>query len=233
MADTPDTWHLLTEDGSTEPHSLEDLKRLACVGTLTGDAALSATGDAPWTLAAQIPQLELEWVVRPEAGDPLPPCHVMALRDWVEHGSVQPFWEIDHLPSGERYDVVDALCSALLAQNRVLEVRLGALGPSADPEGSAEDGAVTDAVERLLSSLELKSRLLAEAHRRIATLEEERDRVRESHEEAMRSSERLRRELTDQVDELDEALLHLTRRYRDLNDRLIQTRNQSAAAPPA
>lgn len=230
MSENETTWFLQTSSTPRGPFSLQELIRLACSGEILGSSMISPTGNDPWQPATELPQLELEWSVTPETGDPLPPCHILALRKWVETEKVEPFWDITHLASGETYDVVGALCSALLEQNKVLETRLEALGP-----GSAavevEDTAVGDAVDNLFRSLELKTALLSDARRKLAAVTEERDRERDSHQEERNTLRSRMEDLEVHLEEMDEAMVSITRKYRDLNDRLIQLRSAAPDTP--
>lgn len=220
--------YLQTDTGPEGPYSLADLKKRACHGVLVGTSLLSESAEGPWEPASGMPELELEWVVVPENGTPFPPCHALALRDWVQSGEVQPYWTIQHLPTGESYDVVDTLCSALLTQNKVLEVQVQAFAPAL--EAHKEQGVeIGDAVENLLRSLEIKSELLADAKQKIAILESERDIERVRREEEVKQSTERMEELTTHLNEMDEAMSALTQKYRDLNDRFIQMRNQASA----
>ncbi len=106
------------------PYPLDTLRHRAILNRLNGDHQLATSREGPWIAADKLTDLELDWRVVDEEGGSRPLCHILALRSQVESGEVQPFWEIFHAPSGEDYQVVDALCSALLSQNRVLESKL-------------------------------------------------------------------------------------------------------------
>lgn len=227
MSSTPTTWYIQTQGEPEGPVSLAELKRLACRGVILGDALLSSTGAEPWQPAAAIQELELEWSVQPEQGDPPPACHALALRGWVESGEVQPYWSILHLPSGEMYNVVDTLCSALLTQNKILETRLEAIGPAANLD-SSQEGDLGDAIDNLLRSLELKSELLADAYRKIDILQAEREHERGTRETEVKQYEKRLEELTTHLEEMDSAMAALTRNYRDLNDKWLRLRSGKA-----
>ncbi|MGA0369599.1 MAG: hypothetical protein ACO3N7_09135 [Kiritimatiellia bacterium] len=136
-AATATEWYVKSGEQVLGPFSPAELIQQACMGKILGDSELSASATGPWLKAEALESLELEWQVTPEGEPPLPCCHVMALRSWVESERVQPYWDILHLPSGEVYNVVDALCSALLAQNRILEERLS--GQTAGPSGASAE----------------------------------------------------------------------------------------------
>ncbi|MEX2605890.1 MAG: hypothetical protein WD708_00960 [Kiritimatiellia bacterium] len=120
-------WFVQSASGNRGPFSLTELMQQACTGKLNGNTKVSMDhGAGPWMKAETLEALELDWQVQPEEGPPLPRCHALALREGVENESIQPYWTILHLPSGETYDVVDALCSALLTQNRLLEEHIHA-----------------------------------------------------------------------------------------------------------
>lgn len=124
------------------PVHLPTLKHRAALGEIDGATGIANAQNGPWTPADRLHDLELDWQVQDENGQPLPSCHVLALRAKVENEDVQPFWEIIHLPTGEDYQVVDALCSALLEQNRRLETRLLSLEDAApDPLPESRDDA--------------------------------------------------------------------------------------------
>ena len=228
MSTSEQSWYVKTESTSEGPLPLAELKQRARSGHLVGSAQLSSNANGPWANASTLEELELEWVVLPEGKAPLAPCHVLSLRHGVEHGDVEPFWDIQHVPTGDTYEVVDALCSALLTQNRILETRLEAMTPLG--EGSGEDPVVEDAVENLLRSLELKSQILEDLRRKLERVEEERDQERRHREEDNRQSGVRLEELTTHLSEMDEAISDLTRKYRDLNDRFIRMRSQIPAS---
>lgn len=143
MSDATPTYFLRDEGDDTPrgPVHLSTLQHRAALGEIDGDTPIAKSADGPWAPARQLRGLELDWQVQEEEGNKLPPCHVLALRGKVERGEVQPFWEVFHLPTGEDYQVVDALCSALLEQNRRLEDRLR---NTAAPEPEADSNAIED-----------------------------------------------------------------------------------------
>lgn len=222
------SWYLQQEESSEGPLAFLELKQRAFAGQILGTTKVSNGVGGPWADASTIEELELNWVILPEGQPPMAPCHVLALRGWVEHGDVEPFWDIQHTPSGDTYEVVDALCSALLTQNRILETRLEALSPLG--EGSGEEVEVEDAVENLLRSLELKSQLLEDLRRKLLRVEEERDQERRHREEDNKQSGMRFEELTTHLEEMDGAMSDLTRKYRELNDRFIRHRQESSSA---
>ncbi|WFB35603.1 hypothetical protein P3T73_15740 [Kiritimatiellota bacterium B12222] len=317
-------WYLKSEDGSQGPFHPEDLIQMACVGSLLGDNEVSANAEGPWLKAEALSALELDWQVHPEEGDPLPRCHVMALRNWVENETIQPYWDVIHIPTGENYDVVDALCSALLAQNHLLEERIVSLLNENDDEISpvAEDANPQDirvaldrskkeatkwkrlyddeiarnehreqdllhdneelrawqrkaaerikALERrqvtieesrvdteilskisgdkdlsrayhelhlqmnnLLESLELKSRQLDESRAQVNDLKLQVRTERNKAEERVEKVSQLHEDTLDQLNRMEQGHIHLTRSFRDLNDRLIRLRNSIDRDPEA
>ncbi|MDF3131181.1 hypothetical protein P0Y35_18370 [Kiritimatiellaeota bacterium B1221] len=315
MNNTPHSeWYVKAEDGALGPFSPQELIQQACMGQIVGTDELSAKTEGPWLTAESLEALELDWQVKPEEGDPLPRCHVLALRNWVEEEKVQPYWDITHLPSGEVYDVVDALCSALLAQNHLLEERLSTSAhpvssdhPSARGQDlqieldhskkeatkwqrlyedeikrneSREQELLQDnetlrawqrkAAERikalqrrqatldesrqlpnasgplsgdkdlasayeelklqmthLLDSLQLKSRQLDEAREQNRELTLQIRSARKEAEEKVDRVSELHEDTLDQLNKLEQAHVHLSRSFRELNDRLIQLRNQN------
>jgi len=315
----PTNWFVKTEKEVLGPFTPFDLLQQACIGKLLGTSELSANPQGPWLKAETLDSLEMEWQVTPENGDPLPRCHVMALRTWVEDETVQPYWDILHIPSGESYDVVDALCSALLSQNRWLEERLAstpASEPAPDTENlstqelyiqmdsakkqstkwqrlyeeevqrneSHEEMLLADneklrawqrkaaerikALERrqttldetrgnsgnlesfsgdhdlamayqelnlqlthLLDSLDLKSRQLDESREQVRELKAELRQERHQAEEKVDRVSELHEDTLNHLNEIEQSHIQLTRSYRDLNDRLIQLRNQEPGTP--
>jgi len=124
MSTASTTYYLQTPEGIQGPVHLDTLRHRAAINELNGDSQIATSEEGPWIAAGKLTELELEWRVKDDEGQDRPLCHILALRSQVESGEVQPFWEIFHDPSGEDYQVVDALCSALLAQNRVLEAKI-------------------------------------------------------------------------------------------------------------
>lgn len=214
MTDSPASdWYLKTDGAPRGPVSLDTLIHWAATGGLDGASELAHDPGGPWASATEAEELELDWQVRDEQGNLLPPCHILALRSRVENDRVQPYWDIVHLPSGEVYDVVDALCSALLAQNHILEEKLAGLKAAEQtaplPEGTNQDLRIqTDTAEREA----LKWRHLYEG-------EVERNETREQ-------------ELQQQIDELrgsqrkaSERIKTLERRRGQLEEVVIGARN--------
>lgn len=315
-------WFIESASGIRGPFSLLELMQQACIGKLNGNTLVSMDNeDGPWMKAETLEALELEWQVQPEEGSPLPRCHALALREGVENESIQPYWTILHLPSGETYDVVDALCSALLTQNRLLEehIHVGShpvVSPSdaeADPdpmqqrlsldqakkeaakwqslyqdeitrneqqerklreeveelrawqrnaaerikamerrrvqekeEGlsiSLPDGFSGDQdlarayqelrvqLTHLLDSLELKSRQLDESRSQMKELAFQLRKERQQAQEQVEYVSQLHEDTLDQLNQLEQAHIHLTRSYRDLNDRAIRMRNEMEEQP--
>lgn len=138
MANTPTTWHVRIEDKLHGPVDLHTLQHWAATGGITAWAQVAPAADGPWTPAAELDELEMHWQVIDDDGEKFHPCHVLALRGEVESGNIQPFWDVVHLPTGERYQVVDALCSALLEQNKIIEERLARHTPPATGAGAAD-----------------------------------------------------------------------------------------------
>lgn len=124
MPDSSPTYFLKSTDGIQGPVHVETLRHRAMIGDLNGDTLIASSEEGPWIAASKLSELELDWRVQDEEGRDRPLTHILALRGQVESGDVQPFWDIIHEPSGEDYQVVDALCSALLAQNKVLESKV-------------------------------------------------------------------------------------------------------------
>jgi len=125
--DTPQTWFVLQENRTYGPANLHTLQHWAARGNLSAEAKIGPAAEGPWTPARDLTELELDWQVIDDAGASYHPCHILALRGEVESGNIQPFWKVKHLPSGEEYTLVDALCSALLDQNRILEHQVAGL----------------------------------------------------------------------------------------------------------
>lgn len=148
-------WFARVEDKVFGPVALHTLQHWAATGGITASVEITRESKGkdptgPWQPAGDLSDLSLEWQVQDPDGNAYDACHVLALREEVLEGRVQPFWDIIHLPTGERYQVVDALCSALLEQNQILEVKMAdtlarlhnfeILGPTAeaDPLGDSE-----------------------------------------------------------------------------------------------
>ncbi len=313
-------WYIKSDDDALGPFSPQELIQQACIGKIVGSDELSAKPGGPWLKAESLDALELHWQISPEEGEPLPCCHVMALRNWVEDEKVQPYWDITHLPSGEVYDVVDALCSALLAQNHLLEDRLTAKASATSTEEQPASGQnirmeldhakkeatkwqrlYEDEIKRnetreqellqdneslrawqrkaaerikaferrqatleesrqlanavdtfsddkdlasayeelklqmthLLDSLQLKSRQLDEAREQARELKLQIRSARKEAEEKVDRVSALHEDTLDQLNQMEQAHVHLTRSFRELNDRLIHIRNQTPAPAPS
>lgn len=186
-AQAPTTWYVKSNNDVFGPFRPQELMQQACNGILVGDSLISADSEGPWLKAESLQTLEMEWQVTPEGQDPMPRCHIMALRSWVEDEKVQPFWDILHIPTGEKYDVVDALCSALLSQNHLLEDHIANL--------TEQSGNVSDSSEPL-SGLQETIIQLDQAKKEAAkwkSLYEDEIKRNESHEqELQQSNEELR-----------------------------------------
>ncbi len=134
MSTSDSKWYLQSEQGVEGPYQLHELQAMAAVSALHGDSQLGLSEEGPWGGAGQVSELELNWRLFDTEGQRLPACHILSLRAGVEAESLNPFQEIEFVQTGERYQLVDALCSALLIQNRVLEQRLAAPLPEDSPE---------------------------------------------------------------------------------------------------
>ncbi len=131
--ETSHAWFVLIDGERHGPLSLHVLQSWAATGALNGEADVSETPEGPWRSASSLPELELDWQVIDASGNTYYPCHILALRGEVEDGSVDPFWQVRNLATDETYQVVDALCSALLIQTRLLEEKLAALRSGESP----------------------------------------------------------------------------------------------------
>ena len=175
------------DEAPVGPVHLSTLKHRAALGEVDGATAVATSAEGPWTPALRLHDLELDWRIEDEAGHALPECHVLALRAKVDSGEVQPFWEAVHIPTGEDYQVVDALCSALLEQNRLLESRLRSMeAPSPAPTDDVND----DADPRELRLRRDEAVHEAEKWKRLYDDEIRRNRARE--EELLERTEELR-----------------------------------------
>ncbi|MCC5843153.1 MAG: hypothetical protein JJU05_02750 [Verrucomicrobia bacterium] len=117
-------WYARIDDEQFGPVALTTLQHWASTGSLHGGCVVATSQDGPWQSAAEIPALQMEWqIIHPE-GDPYELCHILSLRTEMESGEVEPDWEVVHVPTGESYPAVNALCSALISQNHILEKQL-------------------------------------------------------------------------------------------------------------
>jgi hypothetical protein len=126
MSDAPpsNTWYARIADEQFGPVALTTLQHWASTGSLHGGCEVAPSPDGPWQSAAEVPALQMEWQIIHPQGDPYELCHILSLRTEMESGEVEPDWEVVHLPTGERHPAVNALCSALIAQNHILEKQL-------------------------------------------------------------------------------------------------------------
>jgi chromosome segregation ATPase len=83
----------------------------------------------------------------------------------------------------------------------------------------------------LLDSLELKSRQLDESRAQMKELTFQLRKERQSAREQVDYVSQLHEDTLDQLNLLEQAHIHLTRSYRDLNDRTIRMRNEMKAEP--
>lgn len=118
------TWYALIDGQHYGPVALTTLQHWASTGSLHGGHQIAPTPDGPWQPAAELPPLQLDWQILHPDGDPYELCHILSLRNEMESGDVQPDWDVLHVPTGESYPAAHALCSALIAQNHILEKQL-------------------------------------------------------------------------------------------------------------
>ncbi len=182
-------WFVQTEEKVFGPAALHTLQHWAATGGVTASTGISRNEEGPWSPAGDMPELALEWQVMTPEGDAFDACHVLALREEVLNSQVEPFWEIVHLPTGETYQVVDALCSALLEQNQILEEQvaetltrlhnletIGPESPSTEKAESSEDedwGEVMRERDRLAREAEKWKRFYEDELERNQTREKE------------------------------------------------------------
>jgi hypothetical protein len=218
MSDPSSTYYFKNDGLVQGPVHLETLRHRAAMGEVDGHTLISRSEDEPGVSADQLQELELEWQIKDEAGNTWPVCHILALRSKVESEEIQPFWDVIHLPTGEDYQVVDALCSALLAQNKVLEDKLRKAGLPQDqpllPE--AED----DADPRELRMRRDQAQRDATKWKRLYDDEISRNKAREQ-------------ELLEQIEELrswqrkaSERIKSLERRRTQLEELMLKTPSQ-------
>jgi predicted nucleic acid-binding Zn-ribbon protein len=189
MSESTPTYYLRFSESEEPagPAHLSTLKHRAALGEIDGTTLIAKSAEGPWATADHLKALELDWKIEDKDGNAFPVCHVLALRGKVERGEVQPFWEIFHLPSGEDYQVVDALCSALLEQNRLLEARLQGDLPGVLP--TTEEGE-DDADPRELRIR--RDQAMREAAKWKRLYDDEISRNRDREEELLRQIEELR-----------------------------------------
>jgi len=121
---SPDEWYARAQERTYGPIPFSTLQHWAALGGITAEAVLARTAEGPWSPAGDMEELDLHWQLRNPAGEVFYACHILALRDELRDGNVGADWKVTHLPSGEQFPLVDAMCSALLDQNRILEQRL-------------------------------------------------------------------------------------------------------------
>lgn len=127
MSDSPaptNAWYARIDEEQFGPVALTTLQHWASTGSLHGGSEIATSPDGPWQSAAELPELQMEWQILHPEGDPYELCHILALRTEMESGEVEPNWEVVHVPTGESYPAVNALCSALISQNHILEKQL-------------------------------------------------------------------------------------------------------------
>lgn len=117
-------WFARIDGQQFGPVALTTLQHWASIGSLIGSGEIAESPDGPWQPAYELPELQLEWQIIYPEGDPYELCHILSLRTEMESGEVEPDWEVIHIPTGESYPAVHALCSALIAQNHILEKTL-------------------------------------------------------------------------------------------------------------
>ena len=114
-------WWVRTEEGTFGPIAFTTLQRWAAIGSVVADTPVAEMADGPWWDADTLSELELNWGVITAEGDMLTPCHILALREEVAQGNFDPDAEVEYVPTGQHFNIVDTLCSALVEQNRILE----------------------------------------------------------------------------------------------------------------
>lgn len=118
------SWYTRIDGELFGPVQLTTLQHWASKGSLHGGCDVGTSSEGPWQSAAGIPALQMEWQIIPPNGDEYELCHILSLRAEMENGDMGADWEVLHVPSGERFPAAQALCSALIAQNHILEKQL-------------------------------------------------------------------------------------------------------------
>lgn len=147
MSETPPSneWYARINNEQFGPVALSSLQHWASTGSLHGGCEVANSPDGPWQPATGVSSLQLDWQIQHPEGIVYERCHILSLLTEMESGEVQPDWEVVHVPTGESYPAVHALCSALISQNHILEKQvvenfvrirnLETLGSSPSPDG--------------------------------------------------------------------------------------------------
>jgi hypothetical protein len=150
--ESPEEWYAKVQDHVYGPIPFGTLQHWAAQGSITAEAMVSKTAEGPWLPAGELDGLDLHWQLMQPDGQPYFPCHILALRQEMAEGHIGLDWQVIYLPTGEAFQLVDAMCSALLDQNRILEQRLEdavqnisdlQTGVAAEPPPPAVDGKVS------------------------------------------------------------------------------------------
>jgi len=214
--DALQSWFIFQDDRTYGPVNLHTLQHWAAHGNLSAEAKLGPASEGPWSPARDLAELELHWQVIDDSGASYHPCHILALRGEVENGNIQPFWKVVHLPSGEEYTLVDALCSALLDQNRILEEQLIALFAKVrNLETVGAEPAAAPKTGEMPKNQEDWSLLMRERDR----CSKEADKWKRFYEDEMARNQTRETELAVQLEDLRDQLRKSTERVKSLERR--------------
>ncbi len=122
--DPQEEWFARVQDQVYGPVPFGTLQHWAAQGSITAEAVVGRSAEGPWLPAGDLDGLDLHWQLLHPEGEPFFPCHILALRQEMAEGRIGLDWRVTYLPTGEAFQLVDAMCSALLDQNRILEERL-------------------------------------------------------------------------------------------------------------
>ncbi|MCC5847670.1 MAG: hypothetical protein JJU29_06195 [Verrucomicrobia bacterium] len=214
-------WFVQTEEKVFGPAALHTLQHWAATGGMTASTGVSQNENGPWSPAGDMQELALEWQVMTPDGETFDACHVLALREEVLNNQVEPFWDIVHLPTGETYQVVDALCSALLEQNQILEEQvaetltrlhnLETIGPESLSSGDKTPSVTGDGDEDWGEVMRERDRLAREA-----------EKWKRFYEDELERNQTREKELLAQIDELRAWQRKAAERIKSLERRRAQ-----------
>ncbi|NQT92364.1 MAG: hypothetical protein HQ559_06355, partial [Lentisphaerae bacterium] len=120
---TPRTWFLRLEDESVfGPVSLSELTEWAADCRIGPDHLVS-TDREKWTVAVEVAELGMDWMVRLVDGNSYGPIHVAAVRDLLASGAVSADAQVENRRTGETLQA-EALNSPVVTAAQHLSARL-------------------------------------------------------------------------------------------------------------
>jgi len=159
------TWYLKKSDDSIfGPVEISVLKSWATTGRVAPEDHISEDQEN-WIYAANLDELQMDWVLKFDDASEYGPLHVLAIKQMVQDGDLDPGLEAVHRSTGETRAVWEIALVVLFKTNRHLEESSGVLADrlskveamAADAEERADRAG--NAGERASEDEELAGRL--------------------------------------------------------------------------